>query len=78
MKTWAFDTASRSDYVVARAFDLSGVEEVGSVQVGIFDAGQRAERRFGALFNIADAVSDYGSKARIVLPAPGPRSERKT
>jgi uncharacterized cupin superfamily protein len=47
-------------------------------QVGIFDAGQRAQRRFGALFNVADAVSGYGGKARIVAPEPGPRSERKT
>lgn len=46
-------------------------------QVGIFDAGQRAQRRFGALFNVADAVSDYGGKARIVPPAPGPRSRMK-
>lgn len=44
-------------------------------QVGIFDAGQREMRRFGALFNVDDAVSDYGGKARIVPPAPGPRSE---
>lgn len=45
-------------------------------QVGIFDAGRRAERRFGALFNVADAVSDYGGKAEIVPPAAGPRSVR--
>jgi uncharacterized cupin superfamily protein len=45
-------------------------------QVGVFDAGQRAERRFGALFNVADAVADYGGKAEIVPPAPGPRSLR--
>jgi uncharacterized cupin superfamily protein len=45
-------------------------------QVGIFDAGQRARRRFGALFNVADAVADYGGKAEIVPPAPGPRSRR--
>jgi uncharacterized cupin superfamily protein len=43
-------------------------------QVGIFDAGQRAHRRFGALFNVADAVADYGGKAEIVPPAPGPRA----
>ena len=43
-------------------------------QVGVFDAGRRAERRFGALFNVADAVADYGGKAEIVPPAPGPRS----
>jgi len=42
-------------------------------QVGIFDAGQRAQRRFGALFNVDDAVSDYGGRAQIVPPAPGPR-----
>jgi uncharacterized cupin superfamily protein len=46
-------------------------------QIGVFDAGQRAHRRFGALFNVADAVADYGgpSKAKIVPPAPGPRQE---
>jgi uncharacterized cupin superfamily protein len=42
-------------------------------QIGVFDAGQRARRRFGALFNVADAVADYGGKATIVPPAPGPR-----
>jgi uncharacterized cupin superfamily protein len=49
-----------------------------SDQVGVFDAGQPAQRRFGALFNVADAVSDYGglSRAKIVPPAPGPRQER--
>jgi uncharacterized cupin superfamily protein len=46
-------------------------------QVGIFDAGHRAERRFGALFNVADAVADYGGRAEIVPPAPGPRSPRR-
>jgi uncharacterized cupin superfamily protein len=45
-------------------------------QIGIFDAGQRAHRRFGALFNVADAVADYGGKAEIVPPAPGPRHEK--
>jgi uncharacterized cupin superfamily protein len=45
-------------------------------QVGVFDAGERGERRFGALFNVADAVADYGGKAKIVPPAPGPRSLR--
>ena len=46
-----------------------------SNQIGIFDAGQRADRRFGALFNVDDAVADYGgtSRAEIVPPAPGPR-----
>lgn len=41
-------------------------------QVGVFDAARPSERRFGALFNVADAVSDYGGKARIVPPAPRP------
>jgi uncharacterized cupin superfamily protein len=45
-------------------------------QIGVFDAGQRAERRFGALFNVGDAVADYGGKAQIVPPAPGPRQRR--
>jgi uncharacterized cupin superfamily protein len=43
-------------------------------QVGVFDAGRRSQRRFGALFNVADAVADYGGKAKIVPPASGPRS----
>jgi uncharacterized cupin superfamily protein len=47
-------------------------------QVGIFDAGQRAQRRFGALFNVSDAVSDYGGKAELVAPAPGPRQEKQS
>jgi uncharacterized cupin superfamily protein len=44
-------------------------------QIGVFDAGQRAKRRFGALFNVDDAVAHYGgpSRAKIVPPAPGPR-----
>jgi uncharacterized cupin superfamily protein len=45
-------------------------------QVGIFDAGRRADRHFGALFNVSDAVADYGggaAKAEIVPPAPPPR-----
>jgi uncharacterized cupin superfamily protein len=46
-------------------------------QVGVFDAGQRSQRRFGALFNVADAVADYGGKAEIVPPAPGPRARRR-
>lgn len=49
-----------------------------SNQIGVFDAGRRTERRFGALFNVADAVADYGglSRAKIVPPAPGPRQAR--
>jgi uncharacterized cupin superfamily protein len=45
-------------------------------QVGIFDAGLRTQRRFGALFNVADAVSDYSGRAEVVPPAPGPRQEK--
>jgi uncharacterized cupin superfamily protein len=42
-------------------------------EIGIFDAAQREHRRFGARFNVGDAVSDYGGgKARITPPAPGP------
>ena len=38
-------------------------------QIGIFDAADRASRRFGALFNVADAVSDYGrGRAKLVPP----------
>jgi hypothetical protein len=29
-------------------------------EVGIFDAAHPKDRRFGAVFNIADAVGDYG------------------
>ena len=48
-------------------------------RVGIFDAGRREERRFGALFDLADAVADYGGgKAEVVPPAPGPRLEPPT
>jgi uncharacterized cupin superfamily protein len=47
-------------------------------QVGIFDAGQRMKRRFGALFNVADAVDDYRGRAKVVPPAAGPRTERRS
>jgi uncharacterized cupin superfamily protein len=44
-------------------------------EIGIFDAAQRAHRRFGARFDVDDAVSDYGGgKATITPPAPGPRN----
>ena len=46
-------------------------------QVGIFDVGRRDRRRFGALFNVADAVADYGGRAEIVPPAPGPRQQSR-
>lgn len=45
-------------------------------EIGIFDAGRREERRFGARFNLADALGDYGGKATLVPPAPGPRQAR--
>jgi uncharacterized cupin superfamily protein len=39
-------------------------------EVGIFDAARREERRFGALFNVSEAVLDYGGgEAKIVPPA---------
>ncbi len=42
-------------------------------QIGVFDAGRRSERRFGAVFKVADALSDYGGgKAAIVPPASPP------
>src|SRR6476620_9035318 len=40
-------------------------------EVAIIDAAQASESRFGALFNVSEAVSDYGGgKAEIVPPAP--------
>jgi uncharacterized cupin superfamily protein len=44
--------------------------------IGIFDAGRREERRFGARFSVDDALGDYGGKAKLVPPAPGPRQTR--
>jgi uncharacterized cupin superfamily protein len=39
-------------------------------EVGVFDAAVREDRRFGALFDVGSAVSDYGGgKAEIVPPA---------
>ncbi len=36
-------------------------------QIGVYDAPRRADRRFGGLFDVRDAVSDYdGGRARIV------------
>jgi uncharacterized cupin superfamily protein len=38
-------------------------------RVGIFDAPHPSERRFGALFDVADAIEDYGGgSAAIVSP----------
>lgn len=42
-------------------------------QVGIFDASRRDERRFGALFDVDDAVSDYGGGAARIVPPASPR-----
>jgi uncharacterized cupin superfamily protein len=40
-------------------------------EVGVFDAAQPGDRRFGAKFKVDEAVSDYGGgAARIVPPAP--------
>jgi hypothetical protein len=43
-------------------------------QVGVFDAGQRSQRRFGALFNVDDAVADYGGLGRAKDRAAGTRA----
>jgi uncharacterized cupin superfamily protein len=45
-------------------------------EIGVFDAGSRRDRRFGARFRIDDALGDYGGKAKLVPPAPGPRQAR--
>jgi uncharacterized cupin superfamily protein len=38
-------------------------------EVGVFHAGRREQRRFGALFNVGEAISDYGGgQAKIVPP----------
>jgi uncharacterized cupin superfamily protein len=38
-------------------------------RIGIFDAARPSERRFGALFDVGEAVSDYGGgRAEIVPP----------
>jgi uncharacterized cupin superfamily protein len=41
-------------------------------EVGIFDAARREERRFGALFDVSDAVSDYGGGNAIIVPPAEP------
>ena|SRR5437016_2398643 len=41
-------------------------------RIGVFDAAHPADRRFGAVFDIADAVEDYGGgRAEIVPPGAG-------
>ena len=42
-------------------------------RVGVFDAGRPEDRRFGALFDVSDALADYGGRAQIVPPAPPPQ-----
>jgi uncharacterized cupin superfamily protein len=37
-------------------------------EVGIFDTARREERRFGALFNVGEAVSDYGGGNAVIVP----------
>ena len=42
-------------------------------EIGVFDAAQPADRRFGALFDVGEARSGYGGgRAELVPPAPGP------
>jgi uncharacterized cupin superfamily protein len=45
-------------------------------EIGVFDAGRRQDRRFGGRFSVGDALGDYGGKAKLVPPAPGPRQQR--
>jgi uncharacterized cupin superfamily protein len=41
-------------------------------RIGVFDAAHPADRRFGAVFDIADAVEDYaGGRAAIAPPGAG-------
>jgi uncharacterized cupin superfamily protein len=40
-------------------------------RVGVFDAPHPSERRFGALFDVADAIEGYGGGAAIVDPGAG-------
>jgi uncharacterized cupin superfamily protein len=41
-------------------------------RIGVFDAAHPADRRFGAVFDLADAVADYGGgRAEIVPPGTG-------
>jgi uncharacterized cupin superfamily protein len=42
-------------------------------RVGIFDAPHPADRRFGAVFDVADAIGDYGGGAAAIVP-PGSAS----
>jgi uncharacterized cupin superfamily protein len=37
-------------------------------EIGVFDSARREERRFGALFKVSEAVSDYGGGKAIIVP----------
>jgi uncharacterized cupin superfamily protein len=37
-------------------------------RVGIFDAPHPPDRRFGALFDVADAIEDYGGGGAAIVP----------
>ena len=53
------------------------VAALGSSKIGVFDAAQPADRRFGALFDVGEARSGYGGgRAELVPPAPGPLRAR--
>ena len=60
-----------SEHLGASLYELEPGEEM------VFPYhGRRQERRFGARFDVADALGDYGGKAKLVPPAPGPRQTR--
>jgi hypothetical protein len=44
-----------------------------AAEIGIFDAAHPDDRRFGARFRIADAVSGYGGAAPVIAPETAPR-----
>src|SRR6266540_307394 len=46
-------------------------------RIGVFDAAHPVDRRFGAVFDIADAIEDYGGgRAEIVPPGSSGKSSR--
>jgi uncharacterized cupin superfamily protein len=42
-----------------------------SRQIGVWDAGRRAELRFGFLFDVADAVAEFGGGSAAAFPSGG-------
>ena len=42
-----------------------------SRQIGVWDAGRRAELRFGFLFDVADAVAEFGGGPAAAFPSDG-------